>query len=135
LIAVDTLCSLAVEAIRRDNAGAGRYVGVLAARRQDAYFRVFDQTGHPLSEPGFCTVGPGCLDAWWPEGERMVICGEGIDKWREFASGPHVTLLPVSCDARLLVPLALTAYEQGDFADIHTCVPVYVKAPNITTPR
>jgi hypothetical protein len=54
-------------------------------------------------------------------------------KWTLFDGNPRVQLHPVECHARNLVPLAEKAYAEGVFVDIATCVPNYLKAPNITS--
>lgn len=132
LIAVDTLQSLAWQAMELHTADV--YVAALDARRMDAYLSVFDANRSYLAGPQFMTVTAESLDQWWQRGSRLVICGEGTEKWEMFSDLPEVAIIPVSSDARHLVPLAAEAFEDGRFADLRTCVPVYVKAPNITIP-
>ena len=122
LIAVDTLESLADKA-RENISGFRRYVAFLDARRMDAYMAIFEADGSRGSENRFVTLSQ----------MQACMCGEGLGRLGEFdLSGIEVK--EITCDARNLVRLATKAFDNQDFADLASCVPGYLKAPNITTP-
>lgn len=134
LISVDTLQSLAwsAMAVEPDNS-YNIYVSVLDARRQDAYMSVFRRDGTRLEESRFLTVTPGCLDYLSGKG-NILICGEGTDKWEQLTGLPGISTRPMECHALHLISSATTAYRAGEFAELTSVVPAYLKPPNITIP-
>ena len=139
LIAVSTLESLAwtaMHSLRSEEAGFPdvTYVSVLDARRNDAYVAIFDKDCGRLAEDQFLTIVPGCLDQLIPPDRKVVICGEGLAKWGDLAAGIGVQIVPVECHALNLVPVAADAFHRKEFADLSSCIPAYLKPPNITTP-
>jgi tRNA threonylcarbamoyladenosine biosynthesis protein TsaB len=132
LIPIDTLQSLARSAMESDATSADIYIPALDARRNDAYMAVFGPAGTRLAENSFVTVTPDLLQEWTSERQRVVICGEGLEKWALFGDLPDVEIRNLSCDARNLVSSAVQAFDNQLFGDVSTCVPAYLKAPNIT---
>jgi len=140
LLAISTLESLAWTALQSQSGSGDQYpdilcVAALDARRNDAYVGIFDNHAGRLADDQFLTVSPGCLDRLIPENQEFIICGEGMPKWESFAADMGVRCIPVECSAINLVPVAYKAFHKNNFADLSACVPRYLKAPNITTPR
>lgn len=134
LIAVDTLESLALTTrASRPGRRHSIYISVLDARRMDAYIGVFDTDGRRIADDQFITVTSECLDFIGTADSEIVICGE-TRKWQDFAAGHGFVLVPLECHARNLVRSGNERFLSGEFADLSSCIPKYLKAPNITTP-
>jgi hypothetical protein len=110
------------------------YISVLDARRQDSYLGVFASDRRRLREDMFLTVTADCLAQFHEPGADLVICGEGLDKWQLFSDREEIRLVPLECDARHLVAPAMAMYLRGEFMDVASGIPKYLKPPNITQP-
>ena len=136
LITSSTLESLAYTTATLNKNPVSRIIPVLDARRQDAYTAVFDGLGHRLREDRCITVSPDCLDACLGGVDTAMICGEGIDKWRDhFGQRPGFELVPMECHASNLVGCGWKSFKKQEFADVTSSVPRYLKPPNISMSR
>lgn len=133
LIAIDTLESLA-QTTRVSLSAQSRniYVAVLDARRMDAYIGVFGSDGRRIADDQFIKVASDCLDSFQTDGKDLVVCGE-TGKWQDFDGRRGFLVTPLECHARNLVHSATKAFRRGEFEDLSSCIPKYLKAPNITT--
>jgi hypothetical protein len=82
----------------------------------------------------FVTVEDSILDQYLVNRPKLLICGEGLEKWEIFRQKEGVSLLPVSCNAPFLAEIAWEQFRAGEFAELASAVPNYLKPPNITVP-
>ncbi len=137
LIAVDTLQALADGARRVRKKEEELYCPMIDARRMEVYTAIYDARGKAVVPATnlVITEGTHALQAFWQTGQAMTYCGNGAEKGKEYFPAPHSTILSLECSAQYLSPLAFEAWEQKKFVDIAYAEPLYLKPPNITTPK
>ena len=69
------------------------------------------------------------------EGFKIVLSGNGSDKCKNVLNSPKIQYSTVKSSSRHLIPLALKAYAKQTFVDLAYYEPLYLKPPNITTPK
>ena len=134
LIVVDTLQSLALASLKQEREEA-LYYPMIDARRMEVYTAGFDSMNEQVEAPRAIIIEEGTFLEQLQAGHRIVLSGNGAEKCRPVLSGPNIFYSAVFCSAAHLLPLALIAYEQGQFADVAYYSPFYLKPPNITKPR
>ena len=134
LIAVSTLESLALEAIRRSDGGEARYYANVDARRMEVYMAAFDALGKRFTEDQACIITPDTFTEELDKGHRVVFCGTGAQKVKELLTNDQIELLPLEVSAEFLVAPAIRAYERAEFVELAEFEPIYIKPPNITVP-
>ena len=132
LIAVDTLKSLAWQALRKcnlqaRNTGNALFVPMLDARRMEVYTAVYDNTLNLVESVNALVVSENVFDKY--PGKEIIYFGEGAEKCRQtFGSKNNFTLLDaVTLSAEAICMLALNDYENGTFADVAYSEPFYLK--------
>jgi tRNA threonylcarbamoyladenosine biosynthesis protein TsaB len=128
LIPINTLKIIAYAALQK---GADDLIWpMIDARRMEVYHAVFDQELNMLT-----TVGNGIItDADFVPSvvnEQTSICGDGADKAQDILK---LHLVPVDANAASMCQLAIQAYTNGQFADLVSFEPFYLKQANITSP-
>ncbi len=134
LIAVSTLQSLASEAANQ-HPGATYYLPMIDARRMEVYTAVYNTENTELEVPSAMIIDEASFGTFVDEGAEMVLCGNGAEKCKEVLPSGKFVYLDILCDARWLVPLSLNAYQAKKFEDLAYFSPLYIKPPNITTPK
>ncbi len=134
LIAVDTLRSLALACLQQERE-EGLYFPMIDARRMEVYTAAYD-SGNELIQPARALIVEA--DAFGQQrsaGLQVILCGNGADKCRTVLPDDGILYSSVRCSAAHLIPLALRAFERGDFEDVAYYNPFYLKPPNITTSK
>ncbi len=134
LLAIDTLLSLALSAYESEKKDA-LYCPMIDARRMDVYTALFDSKGNTMQMPAALSITADTFDAWFDKGHTIVFCGNGAAKCQAVLTSPLAHFSPIICSSRHLIPLALCAFDEKNFADLAYFEPFYLKPPNITTPR
>lgn len=135
MIAIDTLQSLAQAAAKVIDNTEALYIPMIDARRMEVYTGVYGYDGQVQRAPY-----PKILDesGYRTEvGDRAVVyAGNGVAKCADLIDGPSAILLAdLDVDASQQALLAYRAFQQARFEDIAYFKPVYLKEPNITTPK
>ena len=91
----------------------------------EAYARVFDTTGAPLSEVKAEVIGGVSFAAWRDGKHPFVIFGNGARKCREAL--PDARFIEVAPSARGLARRAQEAFDAGRFEDLAYFEPFYLK--------
>ncbi len=115
--------------------GSVYYLPMLDARRDEVYLALYN---HELKE--LLPAQAHLLDNELREKLNIqdgacVIAGTGATKWHQFIDNWDVIQLDLPLSASNLAALAFEQWKLGDFADIETAKPFYLKDPNITIPK
>lgn len=110
------------------------YRPVLDARRMEVYTQLFDSEINSLDE-----LKPEIVDgnSFSEELEKglVVFVGSGAEKLKPILTHPNARFLSLNCSAQFLVPTALTNFLNKKYEDFSSYEPLYLKPPNITTPK
>lgn len=133
MIAVDTLQALAMAIPQKSNKKTA-YVGMLDARRMDAYVGIYDADGNIIAAPYFCTLDSKSFDYLLTEGyEQVLLAGDATSKYAALIENNKVHVSDVDLpSASYLCGLAFAQYQQGLFVDTAYFEPFYLKKPHIT---
>ena len=136
LIAIDTLQSVAMATVQPADSENTLYVPMIDARRMEVYAGVFDKSGNSIEEISAVILTPeSYLDPQFENRTRIVFSGNGSGKFAPICQNPTAEFRDTTCNATHLVPVAMKSFQQNEFVDIAYFSPLYLKAPNITTPK
>lgn len=134
MIAVDTLQALAM-ATPKEKHKKTAYVGMLDARRMDAYVGIYEADGTIVQAPYFCTLTPTSFDhLLTSEGyERVFLAGDATSKYTDSVTNDAIIISTVGLpNASYLCALAYAQYQKKMFVDTAYFEPFYLKKPHIT---
>lgn len=130
LITVGTLEGLAYGA---DISDTDLIIPTVDAGRNEVYYQVFDKNRNALS-----LVSPHILEAHsfskHPD-DKILICGNGALKAEKIIVNPKVRFLQTEFSCQNLIKPGLKKFIDQDFTEIFYFSPLYLKSPNITSPR
>lgn len=136
LITVSTLAALANTAFNEVKDLGALYCPMLDARRMEVYTALFSCSGEVIIAPRPLIVDPNSFSMEFSIGQKIVFCGNGMEKCKTLLNNPFAYFSSVEkCDSLQIVPLAITAFLNKNFADTAYASPLYLKAPNITSSR
>jgi len=135
LIVVDTLQSLALACKKLVETDNVLYCPMIDNRRMEVLTAVYDQNMQRQTAIESKVITADSFAAYFEKGQQLVFAGNGAQKCREVLTSPLAIFTEVTCAAPHLVPLAVRAFAHKDFADLAYFEPLYVKPPNITTPK
>lgn len=130
LIAVDTLASIAF-AMEQEGESAW-LCPMIDARRMEVYTALFRPDKSRVWETRALIVDEESFTEVLPQGESLLLGGNGAAKCMHLFDAEVVADAQVRCAARHLVPLSEEAFSNNSFADLAYFSPNYLKAPNIT---
>lgn len=126
LIAVDTLQTIVVEAIKRVGDDM-LYCPMIDARRMEVYTALFDGNAKRLTEVEAKIIDENSFREVLEEG-RVVFCGSGADKCRQAIRHPNAVFLddihPLSSN---MLPAAADKLKSGVVEDTAYFEPFYLK--------
>lgn len=134
LIIVDTLQALALASLKQEQKKA-IYAPMIDARRMEVYIALFDENNTPITAPKSEIITTNSFSKYLQEGHLLVLSGNGAEKCKSVLNSPKIQYNPVKNSSRHLVPLAQKAFINKTFADLAYYEPLYLKPPNITTPK
>lgn len=134
LIAVDTLQTIVVEAIKRVGDDM-LYFPMIDARRMEVYTALFDGNAKRLTEVEAKIIDENSFRELLEEG-RVVFCGNGADKCRQVIRHPNAVFLddihPLSIN---MLPAAADKLKSGTVEDTAYFEPFYLKEFVGTKPK
>lgn len=134
LIAVDTLQTIVVEAIKRVGDDM-LYFPMIDARRMEVYTALFDGNAKRLTEVEAKIIDENSFRELLEEG-RVVFCGNGADKCRQVIRHPNAVFLddihPISIN---MLPAAADKLKSGTVEDTAYFEPFYLKEFVGTKPK
>jgi tRNA threonylcarbamoyladenosine biosynthesis protein TsaB len=133
MLAVDTLQSLAM-AIPKDNHKKTAYVGMLDARRMDAYVGIYDKEGSIIEQPYFCTLSSTSFEHLLEQGyDQVYLAGDATSKYAPLLTNKAIQISAIELpSASYLCPLAFAQYQNNTLIDTAYFEPFYLKKPHIT---
>ena len=134
LVIVDSLQALALATLQQERE-AGLYFPLIDARRMEAYTAGFDAANERITETQAIIIEEDTFSEYLRAGHTLVLSGNGAGKCQGVLPQKGILYSSVVCSAAHLCPLALPAFERGQYADLAYYSPYYLKPPNITTPK
>ncbi len=131
LIAVSSLKSIACELKKQAKSGQ-LLCTLIDARRDDAYYGLYDYELNELIEEGFTTLGPDFLKG---QKNKTVFAGSGTAKLLDLTKIQAEQIKDVNLVATSMAELAMGKLERQEFEDLAYYEPNYIKAVHITTPK
>lgn len=133
LIAVGSLDGLAGTVLPLAHTLRANIVSLLDARRMEVYLARFDAQGNCLNPVEAVIVGGDTFPAWLSEGPHLFV-GDGVEKCLPFLRlSPNAIPMPEQLsEAGGLLPFALRAFLEGQFADLVAFEPDYLKPVRVT---
>jgi tRNA threonylcarbamoyladenosine biosynthesis protein TsaB len=106
---------------------------MIDARRMEVFTAVYDKNLEYITKPAPLILEESSFSALL-ESNKIAFMGDGATKWAEQC--PHANaLFPESCqDARHFNALSFEAFETGNFANLITAEPFYLKGFHSTQP-
>lgn len=127
--------ALAGQHLNNDEAPDLLFVPMIDARRMEVYRAIYDQQWQIMEQPAAVVIDTHVLDHYLSQGKQLLLGGNGAPKTREILAHPQIHFVDVLASARHLIPFALQAYQEGQFADVAYVEPFYLKPPNITVSK
>jgi tRNA threonylcarbamoyladenosine biosynthesis protein TsaB len=137
LIAVDTLKAIAYGVQLFDRPGPNDMIVVIQdARRMDAYAAVYKSDLSTVKSPYFLTLESDSFLEFLPEGARIFLCGNAVEKFKGISNNPSFIFSAVNCpSSRFMEQLSCEQYLEKKFEDVAYYEPFYMKPPNVTIPK
>jgi tRNA threonylcarbamoyladenosine biosynthesis protein TsaB len=136
LITIGTLEALAANLRHEAQRRQARIIPLLDARRMEVYTATYTPTGEELAPPSATVV-----DREWLEGQNAkgpaLLVGDGVAKCLPLLEGLD-NLTPYSetrHGVEGLLYLAGLRFASGQYSDLATAEPLYLKPPATTEPR
>ncbi len=137
LIAVDTLQALAWAAQQENPQEKTAYIGLLDARRMDAYAGIYDKHMNTIKAPYFCTLTADSFQFCIEQGfTKIVLAGDATHKFKTLGLDSTLEITTITLpSSRYLCQLAQAKFDNKDWEDVAYFEPFYLKKPNITKPK
>jgi tRNA threonylcarbamoyladenosine biosynthesis protein TsaB len=133
LIAVDTLASLAMASSKVEKGDL--YAPMIDARRMEVYTALYDSAQQNIEAVQALILDEDSFKTALQEQKRIVLSGNGCEKIKKVKKHPSLLFTNILCHATHLVPLAYKAFTNATFESVAYFEPMYLKPPNITTPK
>lgn len=135
LILVPTLEAMSNAAIRASGRQDVHYLPMLDARRMEVYAGLYNVALQQLHAPCAIVLEGDTFKEWKTEQKEVLYFGNGSDKWKLICSLEGFRHINVNMSAVDMVDSAHVRFESKEFSSINSAVPLYLKNPNITTPK
>jgi tRNA threonylcarbamoyladenosine biosynthesis protein TsaB len=136
LLAINTLQAMA-EQIRAFFPDDHLLCPMIDARRMEVYCALYTTSGQEVQETSANIIDEQSFDEWLSKGP-VVFFGDGAEKCRSLLSTHPNAIFPdklILPSARTIGQLAAHAFEQGQFEDVATFEPFYLKDFMAIKPR
>ena len=136
LLAINTLAAM-TEQVRAYFPENSLLCPMLDARRMEVYCALYSTDGREVLPTSAQIIGETSFSDWLSRGS-IVFFGDGAEKCRTLLGGqpnaifPNMTVLP---SARTIGQLSTTAFSAGQFEEVATFEPFYLKDFMTTQPR
>lgn len=111
------------------------FIPMLDARRENVYLGLYTKLGEMMIQPQLFNIQEDIFSMVQISGTDTLIIGNGAQKWFDKYSETQARVLDIQCSATFLAIPAFNLYRQGSSSDLNSCIPDYMKDPNITTPK
>jgi tRNA threonylcarbamoyladenosine biosynthesis protein TsaB len=102
----------------------------------DAYAAVYKSDLSTVRSPFFLTLESDSFLEFLPEGDRVFLCGNAVEKFKGIVNHPSFIFSAVNCpSSRFMEQLSCEQYLEKKFEDVAYYEPFYMKPPNVTIPK
>lgn len=130
LIGVSTLQIMAHEVQREESHSDIVFIPMIHARKDEYYLAAYDGKLREIWSPRVFQVAGDGLQQLGDLGPKIVLVGEGLEN---LASRSDLTeAKSIVSNAAMICPLAASHYKSGQFIDLESFTPTYLKDPHIT---
>ncbi len=130
LIAIPTLQQQASAAMEKQPGNT--YISMIDARRDEVYAGVYDSELKEVGSSSSSIVNQEWIKFIINRFSKPIFCGDGA--FKAAVLGSYKTF-EAEVHAAAMLPLVHQKWEARLFESLHTCVPIYLKAPHITSPK
>lgn len=120
---------------RMDLTDMNQYIPMLDARRENVYLSLYTKLGEMLIQPQLFNIQEDIFSMVQILATDTLIVGNGAQKWFGKHPETQARVLDIQCSATFLAIPAFNLYRDGSSSDLNSCIPDYMKDPNITTPK
>jgi len=136
LFQISTLEALCYGArVRMEIPEMKHFIPMLDARRENVYLGLYTKLGEMMIQPQLFNIQEDIFSMVQISGTDTLIIGNGAQKWFDKHSETQARVLDIQCSATFLAIPAFNLYRQGSSSDLNSCIPDYMKDPNITNPK
>lgn len=136
LILVNTLAALSHAASEAEKDENALYCSMIDARRMEVYMGLYDAFGEAILKPQPMVIGADSFGEYFSKGQKIIFCGNGAEKCLATLNNTLAgTSIVKNCSSVQIIFTAMKAFLNKNFADTAYAIPLYLKPPNITTPR
>lgn len=135
LIAIDTLEALFSASKLDTDFKNALYVPMIDARRMEVYTVFYDKNNLIIQPKQSFIINENSFSELLNQYDKVVLSGDGAEKCKTILNNEQFHYTEIICSAKHLAPLAFTAFQNKNFADLAYIEPTYFKPPNITKPK
>jgi len=138
LMSIDTLKAISQAMIHSAGAtftDSSRSFPMIDARRMEVYGAIYDGRTDEIHNPQAIILTKEYLIDQIPSEGKLFVGGNGGAKAKELGADSNIILCDIGARADYLAKQALQSYETENFVDLAYFKPLYLKPPNITTPK
>ena len=112
------------------------YCPMIDARRMEVYTAIYDNNGNELqSTQALIIENEDFFQAYFSNKQTVIFSGDGASKCQSIITNSYAKFVEQENSAIGMLALAEAKYQNHDFADLAYSAPLYLKSPNITTPK
>ena len=111
------------------------YIPMMDARKENVYLGLYTELGEMLIQPQLFNIQEDIFSMVQILVKDTLIVGNGAQKWFGKHPETQARVLDIQCSATFLAIPAFNLYRDGSSSDLNSCIPDYMKDPNITTPK
>lgn len=136
LITLSTLAALANTTKINFGEESVVYCPMIDARRMEVYTAIYDNDGNELqSAQPLIIENEDFFQTYFSNKQTVIFSGDGAGKCQSIITNPYAKFVEQENSAIGMLTLAEAKYHKNDFADVAYSSPLYLKSPNITTPK
>ena len=135
LIAIDTLEALFSASKLATDFENALYAPMIDARRMEVYTVFYNGNDEVVQPNQSFIIDENSFSKQLSQYDKIVLSGDGAEKCKAILNSEQFHYTEIICSAKHLAPLAFTAFQNKDFADLAYVEPTYFKPPNITKPK
>jgi tRNA threonylcarbamoyladenosine biosynthesis protein TsaB len=123
LILISTLKMMAVGALSETTL---LICPMIDARRMEVFTALYDHSLTTILEPHNLILSPDSFSKFL-DTNSIVFFGNGSDKFENIVSHPNARFKSLETTAEKMITLSYQGYQNGDFANLAYCEPLYTK--------
>ncbi len=136
LIGIPTLEAIAFKCASKHNFKPGKYIPMIDARRMEVYTMTFNEKMQAIGDAKALILDEDSIQTEIGQSDFVCFSGNGAFKVKSFLEVKEHVLIDIEeLSASDLHGLTLHNYQQKKFLNIFLAQPIYIKQPNITTPK